>query len=67
MTLSGPTNSGAPIPLTVPSSLSASVSAAISASNLSPEKTETYGSDTTYTFATGTLDTGDLSKPAFSE
>lgn len=64
--LDGPT-SGAPIPLTVPSSQAASISQAISQSNLSPAKTETYGSDTTYTFATGSLDTGDLSKPSVSE
>lgn len=34
---------------------------------LSPSKTETYGADTTFTFAAGTLDTGNLSKPAVSE
>eukprot|EP00903_Cladosiphon_okamuranus_P012911 g12054.t1 len=67
ITLSGAPNSGAPIPLTVPSSLSTSISAVIGASNLSPQNMETYGSDVTYTLATGTLDTGDLSKPALSE
>ena len=34
---------------------------------LSPSTTETYGADTTFTFAAGTLNTGDLSKPALSE
>lgn len=63
MTLDAPANSGAPIPLTVPTSSAAS----ISLGNLNPAKTETYGSDTTYTFATGNLDEGTLSKPALSE
>lgn len=35
--------------------------------SLTPSKTETYGADTTYTFAAGTLNTGNLSKPAVSE
>lgn len=34
---------------------------------LSPSKTEAYGADTTFTFAAGTLDAGNLSKPAVSE
>ena len=34
---------------------------------LSPSKTETYGPDTTFTFAAGTLDAGNLSKPDLSE
>lgn len=32
-----------------------------------PAKTETYGADTTFTFAAGTLNAGDLCKPALSE
>lgn len=34
---------------------------------LTPSKTETYGPDTTFTFAAGSLKAGDFSKPALSE
>ncbi|CAM9973823.1 unnamed protein product, partial [Pylaiella littoralis] len=60
MTLEATNNNGAPIPLTVPT---ASVSS-VNLNGLTPAKTETYGADTTYTFAAGTtLNVGDLDKP----
>lgn len=56
-------DTGAPIPLTVPTSAAND----ISLGNLSPVKTETYGADTTYTFAAGSLDEGDLGAPNLAE
>ncbi len=65
MTLSTTSNNGAPIPLTVTAAAAAANS--VSFGSLSPDRTETYGADTTFTFAAGTLNTGDLDKPAVSE
>eukprot|EP00903_Cladosiphon_okamuranus_P009435 g8995.t1 len=66
MALTTSSNNGAPIPLTVPSASAAAILGVLDAT-LSPAKTETYGADTTFTFAAGTLDEGNLSKPALSE
>lgn len=54
---------GAPIPLTVPTASVASVGL----NGLTPSKIATYGADTTYTFAAGTLNVADLDKPALTE
>ncbi|CAM9818998.1 unnamed protein product [Scytosiphon promiscuus] len=59
MTLATTSENGAPIPLTVPTADADSVSLG----SLIPSETETYGADTTYRFAAGTLDAGDLDKP----
>ncbi|CAN0017372.1 unnamed protein product, partial [Ectocarpus sp. 13 AM-2016] len=60
-------NNGAPIPLTVPTAVAAEIDLILAAGTLSASATETYGADTTYTFAAGTLNTGTLSKPDVSE
>lgn len=57
MELTTSIDNGAPIPLTVPTAM------AVDLGMLTPARTETYGADTTYTFAAGTLNTGDLDKP----
>ncbi|CAM9431671.1 unnamed protein product, partial [Hapterophycus canaliculatus] len=63
MTLATANNNGAPIPLTVPTASAESVSLG----SLTPSETETYGADTTYRFAAGNLDAGDLDKPDLTD
>eukprot|EP00752_Nemacystus_decipiens_P008085 g7226.t1 len=64
ITVATTNDNGAPIPLTVPTEDAETLGALLASS---PSKTETYGPDTTFTFAAGTLNEGDLSKPHLRE